>query len=220
MIQYALVQKNAKNKQMLIKNPVLRKVRMFLIVLVAVCAVVGTTAVVSALTATTTISSSLGVVISLLTTSGTVNVDVTPSGAGAQSIQSDTVTVSTNDPAGYTLTLQETSASTDLVSGSDTIPHSSGSQASPVAMSANTWGYAVAGVGGFNASGYTSTNSAAISGSLKFAAVPDNGSPNTIKTTSSTASSDPTSVWYAVAANTSQASGTYTNSVTYTATTN
>ncbi|MBW4062073.1 hypothetical protein HJC99_05875, partial [Candidatus Saccharibacteria bacterium] len=45
-------------------------------------------------------------------------------------------------------------------------------------------------------------------------------SPNTLKTTSGTASNDTTTVWYGVAADTTQPSGTYTNSVTYTATAN
>lgn len=205
---------------MIKKNPILRKVRVPLSALAILCAMVGTTAVVSALTATTTVSSDIGAVISLLTTSGTVNVDVIPTGSGAQTIASDTVTVSTNDPSGYTLTLQETGASTDLVSGGNTIPHSSGSQTTPVAMSANTWGYRVDGIGGFGAGPTSGQSSAAISGTIKFAAVPNTGLPNTIKTTSGTASGDTTSVWYGVAANTSQPFGTYTNSVTYTATTN
>ncbi len=204
---------------MFIKKSVFRKVRLPLLILVATCVLVAGTAMVSALTATSTISSSLGAVISLLTTSGTVNVDVTPTGSGAQSINNDIVTVSTNDTAGYTLTLEETGASTDLVSGSNTIPHSAGSQTTPVAMSANTWGYRVDGVGGFGAGPTTQQTNIAI-GSIKFAAVPDNGSANIIKTTSGVASNDTTNVWYGVAANTTQPFGTYTNSVTYTATTN
>ncbi len=60
-----------------------------------------------------------------------VHIDVLPSGAGAQTISNDTVTVSTNDPAGYTLQLAETGASSNLVSGSDTIPASSGNQTTP-----------------------------------------------------------------------------------------
>ena len=78
---------------------------------------VGTSAAVSALTASTTISSDIGPVISLLTTSGTVNINVTPTGSGAQTISSDTVTVSTDDTAGYTLQLAESGASTALISG-------------------------------------------------------------------------------------------------------
>jgi hypothetical protein len=182
--------------------------------------IIGATAVVSALQTSTTISSDISPVISLLTSSGTVNVDVVPSASGAQTIASDTVTVSTNDASGYTLQLAETGATSTLTSGSNTIPHSSGSLASPVAMAVNTWGYRVDGIGGFGAGPTSGQSSQAISGTIKFAAVPATASPDTLKTTSGVATNDTTSVWYGVAANTSQASGTYTNSVTYTATTN
>ena len=180
----------------------------------------GTAAVVSAATASTTISSVISPVISLLSTSGTVNANVTPSASGAQTIASDTVTVSTNDASGYTLQLAETGAGSTLVSGGNTIPASSGSQTTPVVMANNTWGYRVDSLGGFGATTTSPQSSAAVSGTIKFAAVPATASPNTIKTTAGTASSDTTTVWYGVAANTSQPSGTYTNSVTYTATAN
>jgi hypothetical protein len=178
-----------------------------------------TTAAVSALTASTTISSNISSVITLLTSNGTVNANVVPTGSGAQTIASDTATVSTNDSSGYTLQLAETGASSTLTSGSNTIPSSSGTQTTPVAMSVNTWGYRVDSVGGFGA-GPTSSQSSAAIGAAKFAAVPATGSPATLTTTSGTASNSTTTVWYGVAANTSQASGTYTNSVTYTATAN
>jgi hypothetical protein len=178
------------------------------------------TAAVSALTTSSTISSQISAVISLLTSNGTVNVNVAPTGTGAQTIASDTVTVSTNDASGYTLQLAETSASSTLTSGANTIPASSGTQAVPIAMAVNTWGYRFDGGGGFGAGPTTPVSNAAISGTIKFAAVPATASPNTIKTTAGAASNDTTTVWYGVAANTSQPSGTYTNSVTYTATAN
>jgi hypothetical protein len=170
-------------------------------------------------TASTTVSSVVGSVITLLTTSGTVNINTTPTGGGVQTIASDTVTVSTNDSAGYTLQLAETGASSNLVSGGNTISPSSGTQTTPVAMAVNTWGYRVDSLGGFLAGPTSGVSNAAI-GALKFAAVPVTASPNTIKTTATTASSDTTMVWYGVATNTTQPSGTYTNSVTYTAVAN
>ncbi len=179
------------------------------------------TAVVSGLTASTTISSVISPVISLFTTSGTVNVNVLPTGSGAQTIASDTVTVSTNDVNGYKLQLAETTGSSNLVSGSNTIAPIGGTFASPIALTANTWGYRMdAAVGSGFGSGPTSPASNTAIGSITFAAVPATASPATLKTTAVTASSDTTTVWYSVAVNTSQASGTYTNSVTYTATTN
>lgn len=191
-----------------------------IVLLATIFAAIGSTAVVSALTATTTISSNISSVISLLSTNGTVNVNIVPTGSGAQTIASDTVTVSTNDSSGYALTLSDTDTTTTLVSGSNTIPASTGSQTTPIVQATNTWGYAVQSLGGFNTTGYAAANSAAISGTLKFAGMPSSASPNTLKTTSGTATNDTTTVWYAVAANTSQPSGIYTDSVTYTATAN
>ncbi len=169
--------------------------------------------------ATTTVSSSLGSVITLFTTNGTVNINATPTAGGVQTIGSDTVTVSTNDASGYTLKLAETSGVSTLTSGSNTIPASSGSLASPVAESVNTWGYRVDSAGGFGAGPTSSVSNASI-GAIKFAAVPATASPDTIKTTSSTATNDTTTVWYGLAVNTSTPSGSYTNSVTYTAVAN
>ena len=179
----------------------------------------GSPVLAAAATSSTTISSNIGSVISLFSTSGTVNVNVTPTGSGAQTIASDTVTVSTNDAAGYTLQLAESGAASALTSGSNTIPASSGSQAVPVAMAVNTWGYRVDSVGGFGTGPTSGASSTAIS-ATKFAAVPATASPNTLKTTATTASNDTTTVWYGTAANTTQPSGVYTNSVTYTVTAN
>src|SRR6202035_2312415 len=102
----------------------LSRVRVLALMLVGTVAALTMVAVASASTDSTTISSQLTAVISLLTTNGTVNVNVLPSSSGAQTIQSDTVTVSTNDTAGYTLQLGETGAGSTLVSGSNTIPAS------------------------------------------------------------------------------------------------
>lgn len=187
-----------------------------LLSLVVTIAAVSTT---SALTTTTTVSSTLSAVIGLFTSSGTVNINATPSAGGVQTINNDVITVSTNDASGYTLQLAETSGSSSLVSGGNSIVASAGTFASPIAQTVNTWGYRVDGVGGFGAGPTSGASSAAI-GSIKFAAVPATGSPDTIKTTATTASNDTTNVWYGVAVNTSTPTGTYTNSVTYTVTAN
>ncbi|HEY4963346.1 MAG TPA: hypothetical protein VIH90_01485 [Candidatus Saccharimonadales bacterium] len=174
----------------------------------------------SALTTSTTVSSVISPVISLLTSNGTVNVNVVPTGSGAQTVASDTVTVSTNDSAGYVLQLAETGASGNLVSGGNSITGSTGTQTTPAVMAVNTWGYRVDSLGGFGTGPTSGQTSTAISGTIKYAGVPATASPNTLKTTATTASNDVTTVWYGVAANTTQPSGTYTNSVTYTATAN
>lgn len=172
-----------------------------------------------AATTQTTVSSQVNSTISLLSSNGTVNVNVIPSAAGAQTISSDTVTVSTNNPLGYTLQVASSSAATALTSGSNSIAAVSGTQAAPTVLTSSTWGYRVDGVGGFGAGPTTAASSQAI-GARTFAGVPASSAPNTIKTTSATASNDTTTVWYSVAANTSTPSGTYTNNVTYTAVAN
>ncbi len=181
----------------------------------------GVTGAVSAITANTTISSAVGSLISI-TTNGTVNLDVLPTGAGAQTIASDTATVNTNDSLGYTLTLSSSSAVTALTSGANTIPAlTAGTQSTPIVQTVNTWGYCVPSVGGFSTfCPSVNASNAAISGTYKFAGIKASGSGNTIATTNTAAVNATTTIWYAVAANTSQATGTYTNTVTYTATAN
>lgn len=168
--------------------------------------------------ATTTVSSDVGSVLSL-SSGGSVDLSVTPTTAGVQTIASDTVTVSTNDTAGYTLKLADGDTDTALTSGSDTISASSGTFASPAAQTANGWGYRVDNAGTFGA-GPTSSASNAVIGAVKFAGVPASSAPDTIKTTSSVASGDSTTVWYGLAANDTLHTGTYSDDVTYTATAN
>lgn len=165
----------------------------------------------------TIINAEIASVISI-TTSGTVNINVTPVGGGSQSSASDTVSVSTNNTAGYTLTLANADGTSSLVNGGNTITAHAGTQASPTALANNSWGYAVASVGGFD-SDYTPALSNATSSASKWAGVPVSSSPNTLKDTSSTASDDVTTVWYSVKADTTKPNGTYTDTVTYTATT-
>jgi hypothetical protein len=196
-----------------------KKSQIALVSVMTLVGVVGLPTMAGAATTSTTINSAISSVISVFTSNGTVAANVTPTGGGAQTIASDTLTVSTNNSLGYTLQIADSDATTTLVSGGNTIPASSGTQASPTAQSVNTWGYRVDGIGGFGAGPTSGQNSAAI-GSSTFAGVPANSSPNTIKTTSSTASNDTTTVWYGVAANTSQPTGTYSDTITYTATAN
>jgi hypothetical protein len=200
---------------------VIKKNQHISVVAIAMLAgVVGLPTVAGAATTSTTINSAISSVISVFTSNGTVTANVTPTGAGAQTIASDTLTVSTNDTLGYTLQIADSDATTTLTSGGNTIPASSGSQATPIAQVTNTWGYRVDSIGGFGAGPTSGQSSAAISGSIKFAGMPANSSPNTIKTTATTASNDTTTVWYGVAANTSQPTGTYSDTITYTATAN
>ncbi len=165
----------------------------------------------------TTINANLGSTISI-TTSGSVALNVTPVSGGSQTSASDTVSVSTNNSAGYTLTLADSDADTDLENGGNSIVAHAGTQASPTVLANNRWGYRVDSIGGFSTGGAVESN--VTSSTITYAGVPATGAPNTIKTTATTASGDTTTVWYAVKADTSNPNGTYSDIVTYTATTN
>lgn len=169
--------------------------------------------------ATTTVSSTIAAIISISST-GSVGLNTTPTAAGAQTTSFEQVIVNTNNSAGYTLKINEATASTSLVSGSNSIPASAGTFASPIVQAVNTWGYRVVNAGGFGSETTTLTTNKPISSTLTFAAVPATASPDTIKTTSAVASNDATIITFGVAANTSVPSGTYSNSVVFTATTN
>jgi hypothetical protein len=144
---------------------------------------------------------------------------ITPDATGKQSTNSDTVTADTNDTAGYTVTLKETSATvTDMVSGGNTIATSAGTPAAPAALPNNRWGWRVDSLSGFGA-GPGGVLANAAPSSLTYAGIPANGSPFTIKTTSSTGSAS-TTVWYSARVNSSQPIGAYSTTVTYTITTN
>jgi hypothetical protein len=78
--------------------------------------VIGLPTAAGAATTSTTINSAISSVISVFTSNGTVTANVTPTGAGAQTIASDTLTVSTNDSLGYTLQIADTDATTTLTS--------------------------------------------------------------------------------------------------------
>lgn len=156
-----------------------------------------------------------------LSTSGTVSISATPTVSGVYSTQSDSVQVGTHASTGYTLTMKDSDTNTDLVSGGDTVSRSAGTQASPIGLALNTWGYRVDSLSGFGA-GPTSAQTNSASSSYTFAGVPaSNESTHTLKVTSVAAEpAETTTVWYGVRLNDAKPSGTYTDLVTYTAVTN
>lgn len=165
----------------------------------------------------------------------TTSIDVTSSSGTKQTINKDTVTISTNNSTGYTLKIQDADTSNALCitpSGACTgIPSTSATSTTPALMSgANQWGYhkddgtttwcSTASNCG-TALGAMPVSNASTSTTLKFALVPlSSGTADTLKTTATTASSDTTPVWYAVNVDPTQASGTYKDDVVYTATVN
>jgi hypothetical protein len=156
-----------------------------------------------------------------LISNGTISLNVTPASGGRCTIQSDSAAVETDDSNGYTLTLASSSTNTSLVNGGSSIAASSGTVASPAALAANKWGYRVDGLGSFGAGPTTAQSNIAVP-STTFAAIKaSNVTADTIASTSSAANpAVTTTVWYGACADTSQASGTYTTQVTYTAVAN
>ena len=171
----------------------------------------------------TTINATVGSTISM-TTSGTVAISLTPTSGGVVSSSSDTVTINTNATSGYTLSLVDADATTNLVSGGNTIAKHTGTWNGSSALGTNSWGYAIAsGTAGaptndFDASYSAETNNA--SSTSKWAGIGASGSPQNLRITSATATNEVTTVWYAVKVDTSKPNGTYSDTVTYTATTN
>lgn len=178
----------------------------------------------SAVTANTTITVTVNKVISM-TSSGAVAISITPAAGGVVSSNSDTVSVSTNSTSGYTLTLADSDATTTLASAGNNFTAMATTWGSPATLTNGKWGYALAsGTSGLTASSnfdasYSAETSNASSTS-KWLGVPATGSPQTIKTTAATASGDTTTFWYGAKADTTQPSGAYVDTVTYTATAN
>lgn len=172
-------------------------------------------------TKTTTLSSALGSTISLGSTSATVTLDVTPDADGQQTIQKDTVSVSTNNITGYNIKVENSDADTDMTTGTYDIATSAATTGTPAALTVNKWGWRVDGALGFGAGPTTAVASpGGAMSSVTFAGIPASGAGATVRTTATTASAETTDVWFSVAADSSQQAGTYTNGVSIICTTN
>lgn len=131
---------------------------------------------------------------------------------------STTVTVNTNNPSGYVLTMSASTTDRTLKSGGNSITAASGTMASPVALAANTWGYRINGLGGFGSSTTLETN--VTTSAFNWAGVPASTSPVIIAQSAAPATNATTNVWYAIRASSTTPSGSYVGTVTYTAVTN
>lgn len=166
----------------------------------------------------TVINGTVGSTITV-TSGATVAINTTATTASAVlSSASNSVQVTTNNATGYTLGLSIVSGApnTNLVSGSYTIAASTNTMAAPAVLADDTWGFRVDGQGGFGA-GTTTAETNSTSSTTTWAGVTDTA--QTIKTTTTPAAADSTTVWYAMKVSPTKPSGTYTNTVTYTATT-
>lgn len=162
----------------------------------------------------TTITATIAPVISM-TAGASVGFTLTPTTGIAESNASNALTVSTNNSAGYNLTIVDADATLTLTKGGDSIAASANTFASPATLVTNTWGYAIPG-GSF--SGSYSNETDATTSTLKYAGI--TAVAQTLKTTATTAVNDPTTVWYAAKIDTAKPTGAYVDSITYTATTN
>lgn len=149
---------------------------------------------------------------------GTVNMTITPAPGGVLSSNSEILTVATNYTTGYTLKVADKDAVLTLANGGNTIAASANTTASPAALLNNTWGFAVGGLGSFDASYSAQSNVLTASSTTKWAGMPASGSGYTIKTNNAATAGDTVTVWYAADADTSKVPGTYFDVVTYTAT--
>lgn len=167
-----------------------------------------------------TIRAVIGSTITMTTTSqGTsnqVDLGLTPGASAVLTSASDTITVNTNSTAGYLLTLADADATETLTDGSNTIAASANTTAAPGTLATNTWGFALPGGTGFDATYNLESNST--TSTSKWAKIPSTGSAFTLKTTSAVATNDTTTVWYAAKIDSSKPTGTYTDQVVYTAT--
>ncbi len=190
---------------------------------VAVVGVVLTPVAASAVAASanTTINAVIGSTISI-TTSGTVTLNIVPVSGGAQTSASDTVTVNTNNATGYELAVKDSDATLTLASGGNSIAASSNTFAAGAALANNTWGWAVPDTTtGIGANNFDTTYSAftdQTSHASTWTGI--TATDQIFKDTATTATNDVTTVWYSAKADTSKPNGTYTDTVTYTATTN
>lgn len=173
----------------------------------------------SAETANTTITANIGSTISIQA-SPNVSLNVNPTAAEAKASSGEaTVTVSTNNSSGYNLKIGMNGAERNLKKGGDSINAHAGNLGAPSALANNTWGYRVAGVGGFNAGNMSAeTNVNALAGT--FAGVPASGAEDQIKNHGAAVQSDQTKVLFGVKADSTKPSGNYTGTVVFTATAN
>lgn len=156
-----------------------------------------------------------------LTSGGSTTLDVLPSSTGKCTVQSDTASVLTNSDVGYSLSMTTSTSANALIGGTTNISATSGSVASPAALTMNSWGFRVDGAGSFGG-GPTATQTNGSVPGVTFAAVPTNAqTPATIATTSSPANpAVDTKVWYGLCADASVPADTYAATVVYTAVTN
>ncbi len=151
-------------------------------------------------------------VISLTTSAsnGTLSIPIIPNSSGASGSNDLTVSVHTNNQTGYKLTMNSTGTDTSLTHQADAtqkIPSTTNTLVSPAALANNTWGYST----------WTNGQSSA---STTFSRIPSLSAPDTLRTTSTLTDPTDTKLTFGARINTEKPSGTYTNTVVFSATSN
>jgi hypothetical protein len=129
-----------------------------------------------------------------ISTSGNVNIQVTPTEAGTLATAANTVTVTSTDVVGYKLYIRSLT-STNMVNGASTIPASA--NGSPASLAVNTWGY------------NTDASSNFVGSTLVDTLIKNAVGPYS--------SGDDTTVTYGVKVDNNKAAGNYVTTVVYTA---
>ena len=156
----------------------------------------------------------------------TATLNLTPTLGGTMTVVSSDIDVGTSSSNGYRLYLEMTGNDADSNSLINTTSNaeitSNGTFARPAALSNGTWGYAIsssedviATPNGFDANYETMQN--ATPTNSKFAAVPDSSSPAQKIAKSNEMGDDIITVYYGVRTGYETATGTYANTVLYTA---
>lgn len=150
--------------------------------------------------------------VSIGSSASSVDMAITPTTAGSYVSGTHNIITTTNVPTGYTLTLKSTPSPTNP---SPTLSNTTGTITSPVALTDNSWGFALTSAGavgvtnGFDASYAVPTPSSA----SKWA---NPSSLTTIKKTSQSATNDTTAVFFGAKVNLMLPSGAHSNIATYT----
>ncbi len=143
-------------------------------------------------------------------TGNTLSIPITPMADGASGSNDLTVSVHTNNLTGYTLTMSSTGTDTSLAHYAETtqkIPSTTNTLETPAALANNTWGYSVW------ANGQSTS-------STTFSRIPALSAPDTLRTTSAISDPTDTTLTFGARINTKKPSGTYTNTIVFSATSN
>ena len=138
-----------------------------------------------------------------MTTSGTVNIAITPVPGGATNTGDDTVTVTTTDVNGYILNIKNTDNNQNITNGLNTVGPTSGTYASPSALDNNSWGYRIA--------SFAPNTYAAVKTNLS-------GGENIKTTTGPDTGGDVTTVTFGAKIDNTKTAGIYSDTILYTAT--